>query len=384
MRKRVFRVLFISIFAAMLGLGIVAPLMPIYAKSMGANGIWLGIIFSGYSVSRVLFMPIVGRVSDKTGRKIFIASGLLLYSLISLLYPLAGNVYTLTTIRFVHGLASAMVIPIAMAYIGETSEAGKEGTSMGTFNIALFLGMGAGPFLGGLLNDSYGIKSVFYAMSCLTAIAFFITLFFLPAIQPHRKARGKTRPLFHVIIRNKLLRGLLLFRIVNAMGRGSIMAFLPIFASSIHITSSQIGTLISVNLFLTALLQPPCGMLADRCSRPYLVIAGSMVGVIALFLVSLTHTFGELLFVNSLMGVGGAIALPSASALTVDVGHTVGMGVSMGMFSMAMSIGMITSPLILGVVLDAFGLKAIFYAAAAIGFIGTFVVLQLLRKVPCP
>ena len=58
-----------------------------------------------------------------------------------------------------------MIIPIAMAYIGETTEKGKEGIAMGTFNTALFLGMAAGPFLGGMFDAMFGMSSAFYAMA---------------------------------------------------------------------------------------------------------------------------------------------------------------------------------------------------------------------------
>ena len=75
MEKKIFRVLFISLFATMLGLGIVSPLMPIFAENLGASGIWLGLIFSSFSLARGIFMPIIGRISDKTGRKKFIIVG---------------------------------------------------------------------------------------------------------------------------------------------------------------------------------------------------------------------------------------------------------------------------------------------------------------------
>jgi len=145
--KRVFNVLFISVFTAMLGLGIVSPLMPIYAESLGATGIWLGVIFAGFSISRGIFMPIIGRISDRKGRKRFILSGLLIYTIVSVAYVHAGSVYTLTFIRIIHGFASAMVIPIAMAYVGEISPEGEEGKYMGTFTVSLFLGMGFGLLL---------------------------------------------------------------------------------------------------------------------------------------------------------------------------------------------------------------------------------------------
>ncbi len=58
--KKVFSILFLVIFVTTLGLGIVAPLMPVFAESLGGRGVWLGIIFSGFSISRVIFMPLIG------------------------------------------------------------------------------------------------------------------------------------------------------------------------------------------------------------------------------------------------------------------------------------------------------------------------------------
>jgi len=373
MRKRIFSVLLISIFAAMLGLGIIAPLMPIYAKSLGATGIWLGIIFSGFSLSRAIFMPIVGKLSDKRGRKGFITSGLLLYSLISLLYTLAGKVYHLTAVRLVHGLASAMVVPVAMAYIGEVAEKGKEGRAMGAFNLALLLGTGSGPFLGGLLNDSFGIASVFYAMAGLAAIAFLITALFLPDIRYSVRTRTDHPVSFRETIKNNVMKGLLLYNAISAVGRGGIMAFLPILASKIDINPSQVGIIISFHIFLIALLQSPSGRLADRYNKLFLVLIGSTVAALALLLTPIARNFWQLFFISSIMGLGGATGMPSVAAITVEVGKKLGMGVSMGLFNTATSVGMIAAPLISGLVMDAMGIKSVFFIAGVISFFGTLV-----------
>jgi len=380
MRKRIFAVLLTSIFAAMLGLGIIAPLMPIYAKSLGATGIWLGIIFSGFSLSRAIFMPIVGKLSDKRGRKGFITSGLLLYSLISLLYIFAGKVYHLTAVRLAHGVASAMVVPVAMAYIGEVAEKGKEGSAMGSFNLALLLGTGAGPFLGGVLNDSFGIASVFYAMAGLAAVAFVITLLFLPDIR-YSGDREIHHPVsFGETIKNSTMKGLLLYNIISAVGRGGIMAFLPILASRIDINASQAGIIISFHIFLIALLQSPCGRLADRYNRVLLVLIGSMVAALALLLAPIARNFWQLFSISSLMGVGGATSMPSISAITVEVGQRLGMGVSMGLFNTATSVGMIAAPLISGVVMDASGIKSVFFIAGVISILGTAIFYYYIRR----
>ena len=287
-------------------------------------------------------------------------------------------------IRVVHGFASAMVIPIAMAYVGEISEEDKEGNTMGRFNIALFLGMGSGPIIGGILHDVFGLSSVFIAMSVLSFIAFLLTLFLLPDLkiagQSDKDFSDRRHP-FKKLLKDDIIKGLLIFRAIGAIGRGGIMAFLPIFAAKIDITASQIGIIISVNLFLTALLQGYFGKLADRYSKILLIILGSGISAAALLFIPLiAHNFRSLLIIDMFMGIGGAISMPAASAITVIAGKRYGMGASMGVFNTAMSVGMILAPLLSGMVMDTLGLIYIFYVAGIVSVLGILIFIYYVRK----
>jgi MFS family permease len=143
----------------------------------------MGLIFSGFAISRAIVMPIIGGLSDKYGRKIFIASGLVLLAVISLLYLLAHTEYTLTAVRLLNGLAAGMVIPIAMAYVGEAVHKGKEGRAMGIFMMMIYVGVAVGSFLGGFLWHLFGMASVFYAMSGISVIALLLVLAFVPEVK---------------------------------------------------------------------------------------------------------------------------------------------------------------------------------------------------------
>jgi DHA1 family multidrug resistance protein-like MFS transporter len=94
MNKRAFVTVCIAIFVAMLGMGIISPLMAIYARDMGASGLWLGIMYSGFSLSRALMQPVCGWFSDKYSRKTLMIIGLSCYTLVSIGYALASTVYT--------------------------------------------------------------------------------------------------------------------------------------------------------------------------------------------------------------------------------------------------------------------------------------------------
>ena len=145
----------------MLGVGIIVPILPLYAETLGATGLWLGAIFAAFSLTRSIAMPLIGRFSDRLGRKRFITSGLLIYTLSSLGYIYASSTVELIVIRVIQGFSSAMIIPIAMAFIADISPPDKEGSYMGIFTIALFLGFGCGPILGGLTEGSYQYGSRF-------------------------------------------------------------------------------------------------------------------------------------------------------------------------------------------------------------------------------
>ena len=72
MHRRAYLVLFVAVFASTLGVGFIGPLMPLYARDLGATGVTLGMIFSGFSMARFIFTPIIGRLSDKRGRRVFL------------------------------------------------------------------------------------------------------------------------------------------------------------------------------------------------------------------------------------------------------------------------------------------------------------------------
>jgi MFS family permease len=358
--KRLFEVLFISVFAAMLGLGIVGPLLPIYAENLGASGLWIGIIFSGFAAARAIFMPIVGRLSDESGRKKFIVLGLFAYAALSLGYVTAGSVYSLTAVRFLHGIASAMVVPIAMAYIGDLSRKGEEGTLMAKFQVSFFLGLGSGPLLGGVLNDAFGFSSAFYAMAALSALAFLVVVVFLPETGG-RSSRGEgERISFRGVLGHPAVPAVLAFTALNAMVRGLLLVFMPLFAPDISVVPGQVGLILTVSIFMMAIFQVPLGRMADRGRADVMILGGSVVSAASLALIPAAASFWDLFLVATVNGLGSACMMPALMALTVKLGKKIGMGTSMGAYNTAMSLGMITAPLLGGMVMDHTSIDAVF------------------------
>ncbi len=371
MIKKVFPILALSIFSSMLGVGIILPLLPLYAESLEATGIWLGVIFGSFSLSRAIFMPIFGRLSDRSGRKLFLGIGLLIYAIMSLGYIWADSVTELTLVRFLHGIAAGMIMPIALAYVGDISPEGEEGKWMGYFNAAFFAGVGFGPLMGGVLTDHFGMNVAFYSMGGLNLLAFLIVALFLPEIR-HGKMAASPHLSFKKMSISGMVRGLFGFRLSFSLGRGAFVCFLPIFAAIyVGLSPTLIGILLAVNILLMALLQVYTGNIADRFNRRAMVIVGSLINPIFLTLIPFTHSFWQLLGLCALGGLGGAISMPAASALIVEEGRKFGMGSTIGIFTLAMSIGMTLGPLASGIIADFVNISSVFYCAAGMGLAGT-------------
>ncbi len=273
--KRALRTLLICVFIAMIGLGIVSPIMPIYASDLGATGVWIGLIYSSFSLSRALLMTPIGRASDTRSKKKIMCLELGAYALVSILYVFAWSPPFLMVVRFIHGVGSAMVIPVASAYVVELTPKGEEGRYMGMMNMAMFTGFGVGPLIGGYLT-SFSYAVTFYAMTALISVSLLLTLIFVPEESSlNIEKRNKLVPSLRIVMSNKRLRGIFIYRLIDAFGRGSIMAFLSLFANqTLGIPLPTVSLLLSVGILANSLLQTPMGVIADKCDRAALVVGG--------------------------------------------------------------------------------------------------------------
>ena len=374
--KRTFLSLYMAIFMSSLGIGILAPILPAYVDQFSASALLLGIIFGSYSAARTLLMPTVGSLSDRFGRRGFILSGLLLFTVVSPLYILATSPIQLIIVRFIHGIAGAMLMPVAMSAIGDLSPPGKEGFIMGSFTSAFFAGLGFGPLIGGYMRDTYSMAAAFYSMGVLSCFAFFFTLVALPRVPSgkgkERSEEGNGRKGEEESIwTDQALLGLLFFRFTRAIGIGLVWVIMPLFAvRSLGISAFQVGILLSANTFITTFLQSPIGHLSDRIGHRKLLTAGSALSCAAVAFIAWAGNFNDLLYASVTLGIAGALIVPAGSALAVTLGRTRGMGRTMGLYNSSLSLGTMLGPVIGGALLDLAGMHTVFISGAILGFLG--------------
>lgn len=383
MHKHILVTILLAMFIALMGVGIIAPIVPVYAADLGATGMGLGLMVAGFSVSRGFLQPFVGNLSDRHGKKRFLAAGLLTYALAGITYTFAESIFHLILIRIFHGVGSAMIIPIAMAYIGDLSPEGKEGKYMGMLNVALFSGLGSGPVIGGVFFDAWGMNSAFYAMSALTCVSFTLVLIFLPTFKT-RQSYQRGRRLFTTLrdmLQSSSLVGVLFLRMATTIIIVPTMAFLPILMNRfMEATGIQIGVVVASRTLVNAALQTPFGTIADRYNKVSLLVAGCLIISFSIFMVPLAQGFYQLIALFVLTGIGESVIWPTLGALATEHGRTYGQGSMMGVFNMAMSAGIFVGSIGAGALMDLFGLTYAFFIISIFLAISTFVAALMIHR----
>ena len=372
--KAVYRALFIVNFLACLGFGIADPFFPVYATSNGAAGIHLALIFSGFAAAKTLFSPLAGWWSDRSGRRRLLVIGLFAHAAIAIGYLYLPSPVCLILLRFLQGVAAALVRPVSLAYIGDMAPSRHEGTAMGTFEISYYAALAFGPVAGGIIKDTLGFPGIFISLSFLCMLAFLTALIFVKHFGTNRERENRAvRVDLSVLKKSRILIALCGFIFSRTFGIVYFGMFLPIFMfENLRLTGIEMGVVMGANTTVTALLLRPMGYLSDRIDRDRLILIGGAAAALLTALLPLSETFPHLIFLSIGIGFASVLSLPASSALLVEEGNRQGMGLTMGIFNAAMNLGAVLAPLAGGILFTVFGMKAVFYSAGFVGFAGIY------------
>ncbi|MCX5906007.1 MAG: MFS transporter [Deltaproteobacteria bacterium] len=372
-KKKCYRGLFIVNFLVCLGLGIVDPFFPVYATTHGATGFHLAILFSGYAAAKALFSPLMGWLSDQRGRRNLLIAGLFSYALISLGYLFFPDPFSLILLRFLQGMAAALVRPLSLAIVGDIAPARREGTVMGAFDISFYAAFAIGPIVGGIIKDAVGFSGIFLSLFCLALLAMAALMLFMKGPgQLDGKERTTGRMDIRSFKKSKMLVALCGFIFTRTFGIVLFSMFLPIFMhEELKLKGVEIGVIMGAATIVTALLLGPMGYLSDRVRKDRLVVIGGAGAALLTCCLPLAGTFHQLLVLSVGIGIASVLSLPASTALLVEEGNRLGMGMTMGVFNGAMNLGAVLAPLIAGAAFGLVGIKALFYGAGLIGLVGT-------------
>jgi DHA1 family multidrug resistance protein-like MFS transporter len=371
MRSRPFIVLFISDLVANMGISMVSPLLPVYAKDLGASGIWIGLTFSIFAVSQTAISPFAGGWSDRHGRKPFIIAGLLLYFVAALGYLTAGTFLQVLAFRLLSGFGTSLIFSVARAYIGDIVPEGHEGRWFGVFATADVIGFGSGPIFAGTIRQVFGFSSVFIGMALLMGSAAAIVAVLLPAHTATERAAGVVGQTTDALGSLRALRDRMVFALTFLMALQSLIfgatrSFLGVRLENLGVDAVLVGLAFSMQSLASGVSQPIAGYLADVGSRLGIVLVGLLMAAVSLFALGIVTHLGVIYALLFVAGLGSSAAMVGAGAMQVAVGRRVGMGTVLGLGSAGNGIGVIFGSVVGGFVVGLFNAPAAAFEFGAV------------------
>jgi len=176
--KSALTIAFITVFIDLMGFGILIPILPSFAnRELGISEFGIGIIVAAYSLVQFIFNPVLGRLSDRKGRKPIILITLLITSISYIIFAFSHSFWMLLISRVLGGLGGSN-IGVAQAYIADVTEKHDRAKGMGLIGVAFGMGFVFGPIIGGVLSK-FGYWAPGIGSASLSLIAFIFASVFL-------------------------------------------------------------------------------------------------------------------------------------------------------------------------------------------------------------
>jgi MFS transporter, DHA1 family, tetracycline resistance protein len=324
MKKSPLVILFLTVLLDLIGFGIVLPLLPTYAKQLGASPFMIGMIAAIYSSMQFIFSPIWGKLSDKIGRRPVMLSSIFLAAGSYIFFSQATTIPLLILARSLSGIGSAN-IAAAQAAITDVTDSKSRSGAMAMLGAAFGIGFIIGPLIGGVLMTNFGISMVGLFAAGLNFINFLLALFMLGETNEHAEGflslfkkhadsdhhtsslSGKSRAYADKVREVFSSPPIALLMIINLIYSLAIVnmqvSAILLWSDFYHATEQQVGYLFAYVGFITVIVQ---GVMLPKMSKKYgehkLMVVGHLASFIGVFFVPFVP-------VNSLFTVGLGILL---------------------------------------------------------------------------
>ncbi|MHA1422496.1 MAG: MFS transporter [Candidatus Thorarchaeota archaeon] len=344
-------------FLVLLGLSMVAPILPTYAESFQVSYTLVGFVVSSFAIMRMILDMPAGLLSKRYDKKKIMIAGLLLISTSSVLAGYAPNYITLVIARMIEGAGSALYVTTATVFLAQISGEEKRGQWMSLYMGLLLLGAIFGPTFGGVIASIYDMRAPFFAYAIVTGLGVFPTLV-LPKltnsgnVSTSLSLREIGRDMKQVLTNPSFL--LVTFAVFTMffLRTGVRSTLVPLFAANnLGLDSGAIGLVLTIGGIATAITIVPMGKISDRIGRkiPLAVclILTAVVTLIIPFSTDLLTMMIALAIYGAVIGLSG----PGAAYVT-DVSPKDKLEISMGLYRMISDLGFVVGPLLLGFLAD--------------------------------
>lgn len=356
--KRAIFVLLISEFLICLGISLVIPVMPFLKTSLHLTAFDMGVMTSLFALVQFIASPIVGRISDKLGRKNILVAGLFLYMLSEILFAITNNLVMFDISRAVGGLSAAMYVPTSMALAADITTKRERAKVIGWLSAAFSAGLILGPGIGGILAN-ISLKSPFWLSALLGLLGTISLWMFLPndgKMDSHEdSARVEEHKPVSVFLKTMSVPMIVLFAmiLVSAFGLQGFESIYSLYVNEVFkFTMSNIALVLTLNGVISIIMQV---VFFDRLvvwlKEARIIRYCFFFSIIGIAWIILAHSKWEVVIATLIVFTAYDILRPAITTLLTKM-STSDQGLINGMNMSLTSVGNVIGPLISGALLD--------------------------------
>lgn len=342
--------------------GFMSFVLPIYSKKIGGDALSIGGLFSIFSLVTLLLRPVIGKGTDKYGRKVFFVAAFFFYGLSMLLFSYSTNILMLYMSRFVQAIGASFMWISAYSIAIDTAEDEKRGAAIGQVDGASSKGSFYGALIGFTLMGNFTLMSgwsiLFKGYAVLSIAAGYIAYRHIPETKSfgHEPADCGSSEWNHGFVK------LLLVVFFSAISISMVSPLLMIYLQEKFTTDvGELAAAFVPAAVVYGFLPGKLGKVSDKFGR----IMPLVIGLIASGIVSLcfpgVHSMKLLVVLWVLESIGVVLASPAEKALVADMAGENIRGSAYGMYLFAASLGAVIGPLMGGWLYDTFGYGFPFY-----------------------
>jgi len=346
-----------------------SPVLPLYVNALGGNEIIIGLISAFSPLAGILFSFPVGLLSDKIGRKKLLVTSGIIFLISPLLYLAVSSPIWLIPIRFFHGMATAILGPVASAMIVKKYSESK-GEKLGIYSSSTLVGRAMAPLLGGFIISYFaqpGISLLGYKYVYLAAFVLAVPVFILTVFIGEEEKNGEQKKVqvgaqdFYLdlkyIFGNKKLISTASVEMAIYFAYGAFETYLPLYLMQLNVLPSQIGFIFSMQILAIAISKPLFGRLADKIDKRKQILFGAFFLGLAIGVLGFFHSIGAIAILGLIFGLGISFSTIATSSYIAEVTSSDKLGSSLGALSSVMDIGQTVGPLLTGIIIVYFSFK---------------------------
>ncbi|MFQ6011313.1 MAG: MFS transporter [Nitrososphaerales archaeon] len=371
--KYLFLSFYLPSFFLSLGMGIINPVLPLFARSFDVTFAMATLVVTATGVGRLLIAIPSGLAMDRIGRRPIIVIGSALAVVSGLLSGLTHNFFQLLFYRMLTGFSMGMWIGARQTMIADSVTPTLRGKVMSTFMISSTLGLAAGPAVGGFIAEIWGFRAPFFIYALTSAISLILSQALIRETipkgseEPDRSTKGRfglSGGMMKILLSVSFL-SLAFATSVNQIRMGARQVLIPFFGNyALDFSLVEIGLLLSIVAIFLILIATPAGVIMDRYGRKKALVPSFILSGAGTFMFPFVTDLPQAILVSVIMGVGAGFGAGTVATIAADMAPKRSKGLFMSIWRMVGAAGGLIGPLMVGVLIDFYTMETAFFALA--------------------